>query len=172
MKAIAVISVGMLAALSAVVFDVSCARPIPPVPAVSLDGLDPDVRVAIENARDQAVAESKSGQTSGRFGMVLEAQTLYAPAALAFERAIRLDPKEFAWRYYLAIAQEYSAQPAQALAAVSDALRIRPDYTPAVLKRGALLLKLGRFPESDAVLEPLLAQNPNSAETLYTLGRR
>ncbi len=131
----------------------------------------PDVRAAIENARDEAVAESKSGQASGRFGMVLEAQTLYAPAALAFERAIRLDPKEFAWRYYLAIAQEYSAQPEQALAAVSDALRIRPDYTPAVLKRGALLLKLGRFQESDAVLEPLLAQNPNSAETLYTLGR-
>ncbi len=103
--------------------------------------------------------------------MVLEAHTLYLPAALAFERAIRLDPKEFAWRYYLVLTQEGAAQPEQALAAVSDALRIRPDYTPAVLKRGALLLKLGRFQESDAVLEPLLAQSPGSAETLYTLGR-
>ncbi len=103
--------------------------------------------------------------------MVLEAHTLYLPAALAFERAIRLDPKQFAWRYYLALTQEGAAQPEQALAAVSDALRIRPDYTPAVLKRGELLLKLGRFQESDAVLEPLLAKNPGSAETLYTLGR-
>jgi len=163
-----IISVGTLAALW---FTVSCARPIPPVPSVSLDGLDADVRAAIEKARDQAVAQAKSAQASGRFGMVLEAQTLYAPAALAFERAIRLDPKEFAWRYYLALAEENAARPEQALAAVSDALRIRPDYTPAVLKRGALLLKLGRFQESDAVLEPLLAQNPGSAETLYTLGR-
>src|ERR1700733_3380770 len=149
----------MLAALSAVVFDVSCARPIPPVPAVSLDGLDADVRVAMEKARDQAVAEPRSGPASGRFGMVLEAHTLYLPAALAFERAVRLDPKECAWRYYLALPRENAAQPEQALAAVSDALHIRPDYTPAVLKRGALLLKLGRFQEGDAVLEPLLAQN-------------
>jgi tetratricopeptide (TPR) repeat protein len=103
--------------------------------------------------------------------MVLEAHTLYEPAVLAFQRAIRLEPKEFAWRYYLAIAIEHTSRPEDALAAVSDALRIRPDYTPAVLKRGALLLKLGRFQESDAVLEPLLARNPNSAETLYNLGR-
>jgi tetratricopeptide (TPR) repeat protein len=90
---------------------------------------------------------------------------------LAFQRAIRLDPKEFAWRYYLAIELDNVSKPDQALQAISDALHIRPDYTPAVLKRGALLLKLGRFPESDAVLEPLLAQNPGSAVTLYTLGR-
>src|ERR1700722_13232468 len=153
------------------VFCVSSARPIPPVPSVSLDGLDADVRAVIEKARDEAAAEPGSAQASGRFGMVLEAHTLYLPAALAYERAIRLDPKQFAWRYYLALSEENAARPEQALAAVSDALRIRPDYTPAVLKRGALLLKLGRFQESDAVLEPLLAQNPGSAETLYTLGR-
>src|SRR3984957_9726274 len=153
------------------VFCVSSARPIPPVPSVSLDGLDADVRAAIEKARDEAADEPGSAQASGRFGMVLEAHTLYLPAALSYERAIRLDPKEFAWRYYLALSQENAARPEQALAAVSDALRIRPDYTPAVLKRGALLLKLGRFQESDAVLEPLLAKNPGSAETLYNFGR-
>ena len=150
---------------------VSCARPVPPVPDVALAGLDADVRVVIQKAYDDAVAQPKSGQATGRLGMALEAHTLYDPAILAFQRAVRLDPGEFAWRYYLAIALEYASKPDEALAAVSDALRIRPDYTPAVLKRGALLLKLGRFQESDAVLEPLLAQNPGSAETLYTLGR-
>lgn len=161
-----------LAALLALsLLSVSCLRSIPPVPVVPLDGLDADVRVAIEKARAEAVAQPRSGQATGRFGMVLEAEDMYDPAVLAFERAIRLDPGEFAWRYYLAVAQEYAARPEQALAAVTDALRIHPDYAPAVLKRGALLLKLGRFQEGNAVLEPLLAQNPRSAETLYTLGR-
>lgn len=162
----AAIYVGVLAALL-----VSCARPVPPVPTVPLAGLDADVRGAIEKARDEAVAQPKSGQATGHFGMVLEAHTLFEPAVLAFQRAIRLEPKEFAWRYYLAIAIERTSRPQDALAAVTDALRIRPDYTPAVIKRGALLLKLGRFQESDAVLEPVLAQNPDSAETLYNLGR-
>jgi tetratricopeptide (TPR) repeat protein len=159
------------ALLAGLLLTVSCARPVPPVPTVPLAGLDADVRGAIEKAYDEAVAQPQSGQATGRLGMVLEAHTLYEPAVLAFQRAIVVDPKEFAWPYYLAVAQEYASRPEQALAAVSDALRIRSDYTPAVLKRGVLLLKLGRFQESDAVLEPLLAQNPNSAETLYNLGR-
>ncbi len=162
---------GLLNVSLNVLFIVSCARPVPPVPTVPLAGLDADVRGAIEKAHDEAVAQPNSGQATGRLGMVLEAHTLYEPAVPAFQRAIRLEPKEFAWRYYLAIAIEHTSRPEDALAAVSDALRIRPDYTPAVLKRGALLLKLGRFQESAAVLEPLLAQNPGSAETLYTLGR-
>jgi tetratricopeptide (TPR) repeat protein len=161
----------LFAGLCSVLLSVSCARPVPPVPTVRLAGLDADVRGAIEKAYNEAAAQPKSGQATGRLGMVLEAHTLYEPAVLAFQRAIRLEPKEFAWRYYLAIAIEHTSRPEDALAAVSDALRIRPDYTPAVLKRGALLLKLGRFQESDAVLEPLLARNPNSAETLYNLGR-
>jgi hypothetical protein len=36
----------------------------------------------------------------------------------------------------MATAIEHTSRPEDALAAVSDALRIRPDYTPAVLKRG------------------------------------
>ncbi len=157
----------MLAALLAW----SCAAPIPPVPTVPLDTLDADVRGAIQTARDQAVAQPKSGQASGNLGMVLEAHTLYQPAVLAFQRAVRLEPKEFAWRYYLALALDLTSQPQDALNAIADALRIRPDYAPAVLKRGELLFKLGRFQESDATLAPLVAQDPNSAETLYNLAR-
>lgn len=163
----------MLAALGAALFDISCGAPLPPVPTVSVGTLDADVRNAIEAARNEAIARPKDGQASGHLGMVLLAHALYAPAAPALQRAVRLQPKEFAWRYYLAIAQEYMSQPEQALSAVSDAMRIRPDYTPAVLKRGELLFKLGRFQESDAVLEPLLAlnPNPNEATTLYDIAR-
>ena len=157
----------------ATLLELSCASLVPPVPTVPVNGLDSDVRDAIVKARNEAVAQPKSAQASGHLGMVLEAHTLYQPAVSAFQRAIRLDPKEFAWQYYLAVAQEYASRPEQALDAVSGALRIRPDYTPAVVKRGELLLKLGRFKESDAALEPLLAQNsnPNAAETFYLLGR-
>jgi tetratricopeptide (TPR) repeat protein len=171
MKWVAAMSIGAWAALLSVLLTVSCGGPVPPVPAVPLGGLDADVRGVIGKAHDDAVAQPKSGEATGRLGMVLEAHTLYEPAALAFQRAIRLDPGEFRWRYYLAIALENTSRPEAALAAVADGLRIHPDYEPAVLKRGALLLKLGRFQESDAVLEPLLAKNPSSAETLYTLGR-
>jgi tetratricopeptide (TPR) repeat protein len=59
----------------------------------------------------------------------------------------------------------------EALASISEGLRIRPEYAPAILKRAELLLKLGRFPESAAVLGPFLANNPGSPLALYLLGR-
>ena len=138
---------------------------------MSVAAVDPDVRDAISKARAQAVAQPKSGQASGRLGMVLEANTLYAPAALAYQRAIRLEPKEFAWRYYLALTLQQQFKLQEALDAVSAALSIRPNYAAAILKRGELLLKLGRLQESNATLETLLAQDPKSPVALYALAR-
>lgn len=103
--------------------------------------------------------------------MVLHAHSLYQPAMLSYQRAIRLEPKEFAWRYYLAVVLQQMSQPDKALEALSAALRIRPSYAPAVLKRGDLLFQMGRFQESAAAYESVLKQDPASADALYGLGR-
>jgi tetratricopeptide (TPR) repeat protein len=162
---------GIASVILAALFELSCAKSVPPVPAIQVEGLDADVRNALVKARDEAVAQPKSAQASGNLGMVLEAHTLYQPAAAAYQRAVRLDPKDFAWRYYLALCLEKTGQLDEALASVSEGLRIHPDYAPAILKRAELLLKLGRFPESAATLEPFLAKNPGSPMALYFLGR-
>src|ERR1700722_976882 len=162
---------GIASVILAALFELSCAKSVPPVPAIQVEGLDADVRNALVKARDEAVAQPKSAQASGNLGMVLEAHTLYQPAVLAYQRAVRLDPKDFAWRYYLALCLEKTGQLDQALASVTEGLRIRPDYAPAILKRAELLLKLGRFPESAAALEPFLAKNPSSPLALYLMAR-
>src|ERR1700734_1977853 len=162
---------GIASVILAALLDSSCAKSVPPVPAIQVDGLDADVRNALVKARDEAVAQPKSAQASGNLGMVLEAHTLYQPAVPAYERAVRLDPKNFAWRYYLALCLEKTGQLDQALASISEGLRLRPDYVPAILERASLLLKLGRFPESAAALEPFLTKNPGSPMALYFLGR-
>jgi tetratricopeptide (TPR) repeat protein len=149
----------------------SCGKSLPPIPAVTVDNLDPDVKTAILKARDQAVAEPKSAEASGNLGMVLEAHTLYQPASLAYQRAVRLDANDFRWRYYLALCQEKNGQLDEALTSVSESLRIRADYAPANLEQASLLLKLGRFSESAGVLDPFVEKHPNSAMGLYLLGR-
>jgi tetratricopeptide (TPR) repeat protein len=162
---------GIASVILAALLELSCAKSVPPVPAITVDGLDADVRSAIVKARDDAVAKPKSAQAAGNLGMVLEAHTLYQPAALAYQRAVRLDPKDFAWRYYLALCLEKNGQLDEALAAVSEGLRIRPEYAPAILERADLLLKLGRFSESAATLQPFLDKNSSSPLALYMLGR-
>ena len=162
---------GIASVILAALLELSCAKSVPPLPAITVDGVDADVRSAIVKARDEAVAKPKSAQAAGNLGMVLEAHTLYQPAALAYQRAVRLDPKDFAWRYYLALCLEKNGQLDEALAAVSEGLRIRPEYAPAILERADLLLKLGRFSESAATLQPFLDKNPSSPLALYMLGR-
>jgi tetratricopeptide (TPR) repeat protein len=149
----------------------SCAGPVPPVPAPQVEGFDPEVRDAIQTAYKRAVAEPSSGQASGQLGMVLQAHAVYPTAQLAYDRAIRLEPKEFAWRYYDALVVGELSGPEKAVAALSDALRFRPGYAPAVLKKGDLLYQLGRFQESGDAYQALLSQEPSSAEALYGLAR-
>jgi superkiller protein 3 len=156
--------------LAALVF-CSCARPVPPLPTISLEGLDAEVRDAILAAQKQAAAAPSSGQASGHLGMVLQANSLDQPAMLSYQRAIRLDPKEFAWRYYLALVLQQMSQPEKALDAFAGALHIRSGYVPAVLRQGDVLFQLARFPESAAAYQSLLAQDPSSADALYGMAR-
>ena len=159
------------ASIFAALLLVSCAGPVPPVPTVSVEGFDPEVHDAIVAARQAAAAQPESGQASGRLGMALHAHALYPPAALAYERAIRLEPREFSWKYYLALVQQQLSQPEKALDSFTAALRIRTGYVPAMLKRGDLLYQLARFKESGEEYESVLAQDSSSAEALYGLAR-
>lgn len=161
------IAATLLAALSAW----SCASSIPPLPTVPLEGVDAEVRDAIQTARKQAESQPKSGQASGHFGMVLQAHSLYSPAMLAYQRAALLEPKAFEWRYYLALVLQQISQPEKALDALSAALRIRPDYGPALQRQGDLLFQLGKFDQSGAAFDSLLKADPSSAMALYSLAR-
>jgi len=167
MKRVPALTVSILSSL----FFWSCAGPVPPLPTVSLEGLDPEVRDAILTAQKQAVAAPSSGQASGHLGMVLQANSLDQPALLSYQRAIRLEPKEFAWRYYLALVLQQTSQPEKALDAFAGALHIRSGYAPAVLRQGDVLFQLARFPESAAAYQSVLAQDPASADALYGLAR-
>ena len=171
MKRDIALTVSVLASLLLSLNVWSCAGPVPPLPTVSLDGLDVEVRDAIQTAQKQAAAAPSSGQASGHLGMVLQANSLSQPAILSYQRAIRLEPKEFAWRYYLALLLQQASQPEKALDALAGALHIRSGYTPAVLRQGDILFQLARFPESAAAYQSVLAQDPASAEALYGLAR-
>ena len=52
---------------------------------------------------------------SGRLGMLLYAYQQNQSAAVCFERAHTLDPKEFRWTYYLATVQAALGDPVQAV---------------------------------------------------------
>lgn len=75
---------------------------VPNVPPAAFDALDPDVQLAIADARAD-VAEIPSSAAAWRgLGMVFDAHALWAPAEAAYRRAVQLAPRDAAAAYYLA----------------------------------------------------------------------
>ena len=160
-----------LAALCICLWTGACSKPLPPVPQVALNGFDPEVRDAVSTAQNQALAAPESGQASGRLGMVLQAHALYQPAEIAYERAMRLEPKEFSWAYYHALVVWQLSGPAKALEPLTSALKLHRGYAPAILKRADLLYELGKFSDSADAYKSVLTDDPGAADALYGMGR-
>ena len=166
-------------AILAEILQFSCTKAIPPIPDVPLTGLDSDVRSAIEAARKQAVAQPKDGQASGRLGMVPAGTIpLYPPAVAAYQRAILLEPKEFAWRYYLALSLQQNSIPEQALTAISGRIADPPRISSGHSQACRIALQTGAiqrercFPPTAARARPQFCPNPLPAGPRQICGDR
>jgi len=91
-------------------------------------------------------------------------------ALLAYERAIRLEPKEFAWRYLS------GARDTETVRSGEGSRRVLGGFTPSsrlwarASLESKLALPVGRLWEKDSY-KALLTEDPASAEALYGLAR-
>ena len=147
----------------------SCARrPAPPdLPQLAMEQFLPAVRAAVEQAYNAARANPRDAAASGKLGMVLAAHEQHRAAEICLRRAHLLDPKTFDWLYYLGASQTALGNNAEAAATFEQALRLRPDYVPAHLRRADALLAAGNL-EGATAIYTRYADDPTA---LYGLGR-
>ena len=149
----------------------ACSRtPLPELPALSMEKFLPAIRQDVQTALDAAKARPNEAQANGRLGMVLHAYQQYAAAEVCYERAHRLDPREFRWLYYQATVLASQGKYETAGQTFERALALR-DYLPARLQRAEALLSAGKLEESGRLFDSLTAQNPELAQAHYGLGR-
>src|SRR5262245_34900950 len=105
----AVLLVGLAGGLL-VWWGVTTTTPQPPV--LALEGVDPDVARAVNDALEGVRREPRSGAAWGQLGMVLRAHRLDAEASGCFDQAAALDPDSPRWAYFradLLLAQDFNA---------------------------------------------------------------
>ena len=158
---------GLLALLT--VFAGACGGP--EIPEVATDGMEPAVREAIHGARDALAADRGNAAAWGRFGMVLHAHRLGAPAGLAYAEAARLDGDDHRWPHLHARLLE-AAEPGRALGLADEALRRSPLFAPALALRARILEASGDADAAEAAWEALQDAAPGSVEAPLALGRR
>jgi tetratricopeptide (TPR) repeat protein len=127
----------------------------PPLPTLAIETYPPAARQAIARAHRDAVSKPHDGDAAGAFARVLQAWEQWDAAHDAYVRAQALAPRTFEWPYLDAVVLQRLARPAEAAAALRQALSIRPDYVPARVKLAEALLDAGQLEESRTLFSAL-----------------
>ena len=115
---------------------------------VSTYQADEIVRQQIEEYQARVSADPEDPTAIGELGIVYELHSYVEPALVAYELATELAPTEFRWVYYHANLLASRIDLDQALERLDIALALRPDYGPAWIRRGELLMNDNRFDEA------------------------
>ncbi len=132
------------------------------------------LRRIVERAPLNAEALTDLGQCLVRRGE-------YAQAEAHLEKVLAVDATSRAGKehlrevranamYYLAVAHTEQGRPAEAEAALRDALRLAPELPEAHYNLGALLLESGRSEEGEGHLREAIRLEPEMAAAHYNLG--
>jgi tetratricopeptide (TPR) repeat protein len=128
---LALLAIGAGAAVVAVRFDfVKRARyGSAEIPVVDTQGLEKPLAARIAERRSAVAEHPYSAEAWGALAMASDVHELYPTAIASYERAEKLDPKDWRWPYFLGIARRIGDQRA-AIADFRRAAALKPDYAP------------------------------------------
>lgn len=159
------------ATLLAALWFSGCGDSAPPLPPdIVLDGLP----AAVEKAISAAVAAAKENKNDPevllKLGYTLQAHSQYAPAADAYARAAHFRPSFEAF-YARGLALEALNRREEAIAAFTEALKLKPAYQPAHLRLGELQLASNQPTLAMAEFRVVLDTDPSNPRARAGLGR-
>jgi tetratricopeptide (TPR) repeat protein len=137
---------------------------VPQLPAVRLDGVEPAVAAAIEQALAQVRASPRDVATWTHLAKLLRGNDFLEPAAAAFDQLERLDPDNPPWPYLAAEALLLRGGREEALPRLQRAVELGErqgaDSFAARLRLGETLLAAGRPDEATPHLRRAEALEP------------
>jgi tetratricopeptide (TPR) repeat protein len=103
-------------------------------------------------------------------GLVRMHQQRFADAAGFFARARAADPRAPELAFSHATALQWLGQPQDALAALKDAIRLKPDYAEAYFEAANTLKRLARLEEAEVLLRDWVGVMPSNVQARLELG--
>ena len=144
----------------------------PEPPQVDLQGFDPAIVAAVEEASATVRASPRSAAAWGRLGMVLVVHDFRPQANFCLTQAERLDPREPRWPYYQALGALIVADADGALPKLERTVGLCGDDPDAPRVRLAeLLLSQNRLDEAEMHFRRLLQTNPSHPRAQLGLAR-
>lgn len=143
------------------------ALPLPP----DLVDAPPALRADVESADAQARTFGRARQGLERLATLYHANGRYAEALQCYEGLQRLAPDEPRWLHLPATILAGYGQANEAIALWERTLKLAPDYTPARLRLGDMLLKVNRGIDATVAYNAVLQRVPEEPYALLGLAR-
>lgn len=147
------------------------AQTLPAITPLQADKFAPPIREQVVKAYEEMRAGPLDASANGRLGMLLHAYEQHEAAAVYFERARALAPREFRWAYYLGLVYSVLGEQQRAAFFFGEAVRQKPDFLPARIRLADSLFALSKLEESRRIYESVLGKDSHSAHAYYGLGR-
>ncbi len=140
-----------------------------PLPEIDTSKLFPKLEIKIGAARQAARTNPDDPEKVGELGALCFTHGLLDAALACFRRNSELRPDQWEWWYCVGRTQELRGEPAAAIPAYEQTLKLEPRCAPAALRLGAL--KLERDPAAAKALFQSAAElEPNNPVPVYGLG--
>jgi tetratricopeptide (TPR) repeat protein len=138
--------------------------------AIDFTGMEPQVAQKIRQLEQQTRDNPKDAAAWGKLGMTLDVHGLNENSIECYQKAAELDPQEFRWVYYCAIALKENASE-DALNWFEKGVKLKPDYVPQQTRYAKALFDAGKFNESEAHFYQALKLDPKSGEAYVGLAQ-
>lgn len=140
------------------------------LPVIDFTGMEPQVAEKIRRLLQETQIHPESAAVWGKLGMTLDVHGLNEESIRCYQRAAELDPKDFRWTYYCAIALKENGS-SEALSWFQKGSSLKPDYAPQYVRYGRALFQAGKLKESESRFQQALQLDSNSAESCVGLAQ-
>ena len=121
--------------------------------------------------KDRASSETQLSEAYGKLGQVYQAYSLNPPARECYRNAGLLAPKDFRWIYLLGTLDRLEGNFDEAITRYRLVMTLQPDYVPALVNIGNVLLEQNRLQDAVVAFKAALEIEENTPAAHYGLGQ-
>ena len=121
--------------------------------------------------KDPAISETRLSEAYGRLGQTYHAYSLHPAARECYLNASLLAPKDFRWIYLLGALDRQEGHFDEAASRYRRALTLRPEYVPALVNLGNVLLEQNQLEAALVAFKGALKIEENTPAAHYGLGQ-
>ncbi|MFK8029321.1 MAG: tetratricopeptide repeat protein [Gammaproteobacteria bacterium] len=142
---------------------------LPPLPTISVDKLDEETQLKFDEIQQMLASNPRDGRSNAQFARLLHAYSLYAPAAIVYERCVALRPNDLECLYLEALTKRQLGNNEAASELLAQLVRRKPHFPRAAVVLASTYSEQGKLELAEPLFEQAVNKSADNLEAAYGL---